>query len=163
MSRSTDEREELKLQARICRKNSAKWLGKYSPDGNLERIWSRSQPVHGSGLKGAREIEEGDRHKEWGHLHSLLKQDQTQRFALRQKRHHISTKDRLPQIVPKTQGPLKPQDFHFQRGSNIHLLLLSLGYQLKTLTHWSISLEQRCYRRSKSPHIWPPRERAESE
>lgn len=34
-----------KIQARICRKNSAKWLWKYSPDGNLERIWSRSQPV----------------------------------------------------------------------------------------------------------------------
>lgn len=34
-----------KIQARICRKNSAKWLWKYSPDGNLERIWSQSQPV----------------------------------------------------------------------------------------------------------------------
>lgn len=52
MSRSTDEREELKLQARICRKNSAKWLGKYSPDGNLERIWSREVNQYNKEPKG---------------------------------------------------------------------------------------------------------------
>lgn len=85
-------------------------------------MWYRT--VVGRGVRGAEEIEEGELHKEWGHLHTFLKQGQIQRFALGWKRHHISTKDCLPQTVRQDPGPSETSGSPFSKWEQ-HLLPVS--------------------------------------
>lgn len=95
-----------------------------------------SMEVAVRGVRETGETQKGELHEEWGHLHTFLKQGHIQRFGLRQRGHHISTKNCSPQTVDQDPGPSETSGPLFQRGNNMFFVFPFLRRLTHPLEHF---------------------------